>query len=233
MKVGIIQSNFLPWRGYFDFIRQVDLFIIHDDLQYTKGDWRNRNKIKTPQGAEWITVPVHYKHTSQLIDETTIDYSTPWAHHILNRIQASYAHAPYFNTYFSEVCTFLKEPGQTISELNIRLIRWVCSQLKIKTPIVFSREYNPTGAKTERLIGILKQVGATKYLSGPSAKAYLNPQLFIDAGINLEYITYNYPEYPQYYPPYNPFVSILDLMFMTGPDALSYIVGADSVCQES
>jgi len=102
MKVGIIQSNFLPWRGYFDFIREVDLFIIEDDLQYTKGDWRNRNKIKTPRGAEWITVPVNYKRTGQLIEQTQIDYSTPWAKKMMNRIRESYRSAPCFEPYFSE-----------------------------------------------------------------------------------------------------------------------------------
>ncbi len=103
MKVGIIQSNFLPWRGYFDFIREVDLFIIHDDLQYTKGDWRNRNKIKTPRGLEWITVPVNYKTTSQLIEETTIDYSTRWAQKMLNCIREVYRQAPYFEPYFTQL----------------------------------------------------------------------------------------------------------------------------------
>jgi hypothetical protein len=223
MKVGIIQSNFLPWRGYFDFIDQVDLFIIHDDLQYTKGDWRNRNKIKTPQGLNWITVPVRYKHTSQLIDETPIDYSAPWEQRILNRIQASYAKAPYFDRYFPEVSALLKEPAQTISELNVRLIRWVCSHLDIRTPIVFSREYKPAGTKTDRLIGILKKVRATTYLSGPAARAYLIPEMFEAEGIKLEYKTYDYTEYPQLYPPYDPYVTILDFMFMTGEKAVSFM----------
>src|SRR5687767_2235559 len=103
MKVGIIQSNFLPWLGYFDFIRETDLFVIHDDLQYTKGDWRNRNRIKTLRGLEWISVPVHYRNTSQLIEETAVDYSTPWAKKILNRIRESYRRAPHFEPFFSEL----------------------------------------------------------------------------------------------------------------------------------
>ena len=133
MKVGIIQSNFLPWRGYFDFIREVDLFILHDDLQYTKGDWRNRNKIKTPRGAQWITVPVHYHHTAQLIEETSIDNSKPWARGMLNRIRDSYQKAPYFEPYFSELSDLLLDPAASISDLNLRLINWVCSHLDIKT----------------------------------------------------------------------------------------------------
>ncbi|MCA1899422.1 MAG: WbqC family protein [Chloroflexi bacterium] len=223
MKVGIIQSNFLPWRGYFDFIREVDLFILHDDLQYTKGDWRNRNKIKTPRGGEWITVPVNYKTTSQLIEETTIDHSTRWAAKMLNRIRESYRQAPHFEPYFSQLSELLLQPAATISELNLRLIRWVCGHLGIETPIRFSREFHPQGAKTERLVGILKQVNADAYLSGPAAQAYLVPELLENEGIRLEYKKYEYPEYPQLYPPFEPYVSVIDLLFMTGEDARRYL----------
>jgi hypothetical protein len=223
MKVGIIQSNFLPWRGYFDFIREVDLFILHDDLQYTKGDWRNRNMIKTSRGAEWISVPVHYRHTSQLIEETTIDTSKPWARGMLNRIRDSYRKAPHFEPYFSELSELLLEPAGSVSDLNLRLIKWVCSHLEIETPIHFSRQYNPQGAKTERLIGILKQLGATTYLSGPAAKVYLEPELFEQNSICLEYKVYDYPEYEQLYPPFEPAVSVIDLLFMVGKDAKAYL----------
>lgn len=223
MKVGIIQSNFLPWRGYFDFIREVDLFIIHDDLQYTKGDWRNRNKIKTPRGLEWITVPVNYKTTSQLIEETTIDYSTRWAQKMLNCIREVYRQAPYFEPYFTQLSGLLLEPAATISELNLRLIRWACGQLQIETPIRFSREFHPKGSKTERLVGILKQVNATVYLSGLAAQAYLIPKLLENEGIRLEYKKYNYPEYPQLFPPFEPYVSVIDLLFMMGENARLYL----------
>ena len=223
MKVGIIQSNFLPWRGYFDFIREVDLFIFHDDVQYTKGDWRNRNKIKTPRGVEWITVPVKYKQTSQLIQETAIDDSQPWAQKMLNRIRESYQHAPHFEPYFSELSELLIEPAASISDLNLRLIQWACRCLEIATPLKFSREFNPKGAKTERLVGILRQVNATTYLSGLAAQSYLIPELLEGAGIKLEYKTYDYPEYPQLHPPFEPAVSIIDLFFTIGGEARLYL----------
>jgi hypothetical protein len=223
MKVGIIQSNFLPWRGYFGFIREVDLFVLEDDLQYTKGDWRNRNKIKTPRGPEWITVPVKYKHTKQLIQNTPIDYSTPWARKMLNRIRESYRTAIYFEPYFSELSELLCQPAATISELNLSLIRWVCHHLEIHTPLAFSQAYHPSGAKTERVISILRQVGAKAYLSGPSGKNYIVPELFDQAGIQLEYKEYNYPEYEQLYPPFDPAVSVLDLLFMKGTEAKLYL----------
>jgi len=223
MKVGIIQSNFLPWRGYFDFIREVDLFIVHDDLQYTKGDWRNRNKIKTPRGLEWITVPVNYRATSQLIDETTVDYSTPWAQKMLNRIRESYRHAPNFDMYFTQLSELLTTPSISVSDLNVRLIHWVCGNLNINTPIKFSREYNPQGTKTERLLGILKQVNATSYLSGPAARSYLIPELLENEGIRLEYKKYNYAEYHQLFPPFESNVSVIDLLFMMGEHSRLYL----------
>ena len=223
MKVGTIQSNFLPWRGYFDFIREVDLFIIHDDVQYTKGDWRNRNRIKTPRGTQWITVPVHYRQTGQMIEETNIDDSKPWARGMLNKIKNSYQKAPHFEPYFSELSDLLLKPAGTISDLNLRLIQWVCLHLEIKTPLTFSREYNPQATKTERLVGILKQVNATTYLSGPSAQAYLEPDLFEQAGICLVYKVYDYPEYEQLYPPFDPAVSVIDLLFMVGEKAKKYL----------
>ena len=223
MKVGIIQSNFLPWRGYFDFIRESDLFIIHDDLQYTKSDWRNRNKIKTPRGIEWITVPVRYRHTSQLIEETPVDYATPWAKKMLNRIREVYRRAPCFEPYFSELADLLNQPAFSISDLNLRLIKWVCCHLEIDTPIKMSREYHPQGTKTERLIGVLQQVKATTYLSGPAAKAYLVPELFDQAGIQLEFKQYHYLEYDQLYPPFEGAVSVIDLLFMKGREAITYV----------
>lgn len=227
MKVGIIQSNFLPWRGYFNFIRETDLFILHDDLQYTKADWRNRNRIKTPRGVEWITVPVNYRHTSQLIEETSVDYSTPWAQKMLNRIRDSYQRAPHFEPYFSELTDLLTQPATSISDLNLRLIQWVCRHLEIDTPIKVSREFRPQGTKTERLIGILEQVQATTYLSGPAAQAYLIPELFEQAGIILEYKQYNYSEYEQLYPPFDGAVSVIDLLFMMGKDAISYMANKE------
>jgi len=223
MKVGIIQSNFLPWRGYFDFIREADLFIVHDDLQYTKGDWRNRNRIKTPRGAEWITVPVSYRKSSQLIQETPVDYSTPWAQKMLNRIREAYRRAPHFEPYFSELGDLLTQPAASISDLNLRLINWVCRRLEIGTPVRMSHEYHPQGAKTERLIGILQQTKATAYLSGPAAQAYLVPQMFEQAGIQLEYKQYDYSEYEQLYPPFEPAVSVIDLLFMKGEESISYL----------
>jgi hypothetical protein len=223
MKVGIIQSNYIPWRGYFDFIDSVDLFVFHDDLQYTKGDWRNRNKIKTANGLKWLTVPVHYCQTTQLICETAIDYSTKWQINHKNQIKASYRETP----FLSDVLFLLEEAysynDKTISQLNIRLIRMICAYLKIETPFVMSAEYGLTGAKTERLIQLLNQLGASTYVSGPSANNYLDENLFRESGIDLEYKKYEYQPYPQNGGDFEGRVSVIDLLANCGPGSTNYL----------
>jgi hypothetical protein len=223
MQVGIIQSNYLPWRGYFDFIASVDLFIVHDDLQFTKGDWRNRNRIKTAQGLRWLTVPVHYRHTAQLICDTRIDHSKDWPREHLNAIRAHYAGAPFLR----DVLTLVEEPLRaghaTIADLNVALLTRMCRYLDIHTPIRQSRAFNPSGAKTERLLGLLAATGATAYLSGPSARNYLDESQFRAAGIRLEYKAYDYQEYPQLWGPFESAVSIVDPIANCGPRSRDFL----------
>ncbi len=223
MRVGIIQSNYIPWRGYFDFINSVDLFIIHDDLQYTKGDWRNRNKIKTSQGLTWLTVPVHYQNVSQLICDTQIDYLQKWQLSHLNQFTSNYYKAPFFTESINLLKTAFSFQELTISELNIRLIQLACEYLSINTPIVFSQDYKFKGIKTEKLIHLLKKVGATNYLSGPTAKKYLDEDLFRQNNICLEYKTYDYDTYPQLWGDFIGSVSVLDLIANLGKEAKNHI----------
>jgi hypothetical protein len=210
MRVGIIQSNYIPWKGYFDFIDSVDLFIFHDDVQYTKGDWRNRNKIKTRNGTKWLTVPVHYRHKDQLICDTEIDYSTDWQNSHLNQLTENYAKAP----HFEEVIGLMREaffyPETYLSDLNTKLIDSICKYLGITTRLAFSTDYGLSGHKTERLMQLLTRVGATTYVSGPAAKSYLDEKQFHTNGINLEYMKYDIRPYKQLYGEFNPNVSILD-----------------------
>ena len=223
MRAGIIQSCYIPWRGYFDFINEVDLFIFHDDLQYTKGDWRNRNKIKTPNGLIWLTVPVKYKETSQLICKTEIDYSHKWQAEQINRFKNSYIKSPFFKDALKLLEEGLSYADSTISQLNIRLIKLICVYLQITTPLAMSIDYAVTGAKTDRLINLLKKVGATMYLSGPSAKGYLDENLFRENGISLEYKTYDYPPYSQLWGEFVGTVSVLDLIANCGPRSREFL----------
>lgn len=223
MKVGIIQSSYIPWRGYFDFIDDVDLFIFHDDLQYTKNDWRNRNKIKTDGGTNWLTVSVNYKSTKQLICETHIDYTHSWNKRHMNQFQQYYGKSKYFSKYRDDLFKILNHRFDTISELNITLCKWIMEKLSIKTEVCLSSELKPIGNKTDRLIYILNKVGASNYLSGPTAKNYLEELKFQSAGIGLEYKVYDYPEYPQLYGKFEPHVSVLDLLFNCGEESRRYL----------
>ena len=224
MKVGIIQSCYAPWRGYFDFMRECDAFVLHDDIQYTKGDWRNRNKIKTPQGAKWMTVPVHYNHMAQLICETKIDHSTLWPIAHENMLEDNYRAAPYWRD--AKLILGQSYCGQeTISQLNWMMLGVICGYLGITTPMLDSRSFNldPALRKTERILAICKALGATTYLSGPAAKVYLDEDLLRRNGIVPEYKTYDYPEYPQLHGRFDGNLSVLDLIANVGPDAPLYI----------
>ena len=225
-RVGIIQSSYIPWRGYFDFIDSVDLFVIYDDIQYSTGSWRNRNQVKTKSGLKWITVPVKAK-LGLSIDQVLIGRSNKsWqdTHRLL--LKESFSRAPFFSDAMAIWEEGISHGDLAISQLNIRMIKLLCTYLQIATPLVLSRDYALIGAKTERLINLLKQVGASVYLSGPSAKGYLDENLFRENGIRLEYKTYDYKPYPQLWGDFVGTVSVLDLIANTGPEARHYLRSA-------
>lgn len=223
-RIAILQSNYIPWKGYFDIIGMVDEFIIYDEVQYTKNDWRNRNRIKSIQGIQWITIPVYQKNLQQKISETKVsDYR--WREKHWNTLKTNYAKAPYFARYSSILENFYGSFNSFfLSDINVALIRIICDLLNIKTRITNSTEYVLVGDPTEKLINLCIQLKATHYLSGPAANDYLNQKLFAAAGIEIEWMNYqNYPSYPQIYPPFEHGVSILDLLFHTGQEAPNFM----------
>jgi hypothetical protein len=222
MKVGIIQSAYIPWRGYFDFIDSVDQFVFYDDVQYSKGSWRNRNKVKTAQGLRWLTVPVKYRYPA-LICETQVDYTSRWQDHHHNVLSENYRTAPFCDDASAILREGLRYRHPTISALNIRLIELVCRYLKIGTRFVVSNALDIKAGKTERLIAVLQKLGATAYLSGPSAKDYLDESMFRAAHIRLEYKTYDYPDYQQLWGDFDGAVTVLDLIANCGPEARRYL----------
>ena len=223
MRVGVIQSAYIPWRGYFDFIASVDLFVFHDDIQYTKADWRNRNRIKTQRGCIWLTVPVSYYKTSQLICDTLINNATNWRRSQLNHWNESYGKAKYIDDVLDILSCLDNLEDLTISQLNIRLIRRICSYLGISTPLMLSSDLNLEGTKTDRLINLLKKVDGKTYLSGPSADGYLDKAIFKHHGIRLEYKSYDYEPYPQLWGEFEGAVTILDLIANVGPESKKYL----------
>lgn len=223
-RVAIIQSNYIPWKGYFDMIGLVDEFIIYDEVQYTKNDWRNRNRIKTAQGVQWITIPVYQKSLSQKISETVVT-NPKWGVKNWQTIRGNYGRAPFFKLFSGELEEFYCTSRlSSLSEINTFLLKKICDLIGIGTKISNSTEYFLRGDPTEKLIGLCKQTGAQCYLSGPAAKDYLREDLFSQEGIMVEWMGYDsYPEYPQLYPPFIHHVSIIDLLFNTGKDSIQYL----------
>lgn len=223
-KVAILQSNYIPWKGYFDIIGSVDEFIIYDEVQYTKNDWRNRNKIKTPAGVQWITIPVFQKSLKQKISETEVS-NFKWGVKNWNTLKSNYGKAPYFKTYAPVLEEFYNTSKTVLlSQINVSLLNMICGMLNITTLITNSADYQLSGDPTEKLVSLCEQRGAEIYLSGPAAKSYLRQELFQQAGIGLAWMDYSgYPEYPQLYPPFEHGVSVLDLLFNVGPEAANYM----------
>lgn len=224
-KIAILQSNYIPWKGYFDIINSVDEFVIYDEVQYTKNDWRNRNLIKSKDGMIWLTIPVLVKgNFYQKIKDTQIaDKNWPLRH--WKTICMCYANAPFFKTYrniFEEL--YFNINSKFLSEINLNFIEVVNKIIDIRTKISSSTDYEIGTGKTEKLIRICKQAGATEYISGPAAKAYIDENLFITNNVKLTYFSYEgYDEYDQLFPPFKHSVSVIDLILNKGPDSNKYL----------
>jgi hypothetical protein len=226
-KVAIVQSSYIPWKGYFDLIHAVDEFILLDSVQFTRRDWRNRNLIKSARGLRWLTIPVASKGKYlQRIDQTRVAGSG-WARSHWAAIAQSYRDARYFRAYAGRIEALyatMKEP--LISRINHAFLVELCDLLGIRTRIRRDTDYHLREGRTERLVALCRAAGADAYLSGPSARAYLDAEQFERAGIALEYMDYaGYPAYPQLHPPFEHGVSVIDLLFHAGPQAPSYIWG--------
>ena len=228
-KVAILQSNYIPWKGYFDIIASVDEFIFYDEVQYTKRDWRNRNKIKTSNGLQWLSISVQSKGFQQdhqrIIDTQINDIS--WSTKHWKSIVQNYEKAPFFEEYRELLEDLYFANKETLlCTVNYKFIRSICKILRISTTISHSTEYTLVDGKTERLVDLVQQADGTEYISGPAAKDYIDEDLFKKAGIKLTWMDYaGYPEYEQLYPPFEHYVSVLDLLFNTGSEAPFYIWG--------
>lgn len=224
-KVLITQSNYIPWKGYFDAINLVDTVILYDEMQYTKRDWRNRNKIKTANGLQWLTIPVRVKGKYfQKINETEV-VDQKWREKHWSSIMLNYKKATYFKdyaSYFEDL--YMNDHATFLSEINYLFIRKINGILGINTPIYWSREFEIKGDKTEKLLNLCIDVNATDYYSGPAAKNYLDTDLFEAEGIRVNWLDYsNYPIYTQLYDDFEHGVSIIDLIFNEGPNAKQYM----------
>lgn len=222
-KVAILQSNYIPWKGYFDMIASVDEFIIYDDVQFTKNDWRNRNRIKINGQIQWLSIPVHHSISNRICDvKVSLDN---WNIKHWKTLQASYGRA----AAFREASGFLEELYQSplspyLSEINVAFIRAINKFLGIDTLITWSSDYTYSGERSEKVLALCKAAGADSYLSGPAAKCYLDVSLFEQEKIKVEWMDYSgYPEYQQMGGKFDHAVSILDLVLNTGVAAKSFM----------
>ena len=215
MKVVVLQSNYIPWKGYFDLIHDADTFVFYDEVQYTKNDWRNRNQIYTKNGLQWLTIPIHKDAVKLKISEVNIKDEAWQAQHFKSLL-LGYKRAPCFSQiepFLHEV--YIENTWRNLSELNRHLTIEVSRMLSIQTKFEDSKTYDLTGDKVGKLLGLLKQLGATEYISGPSGRDYLAPHenLFNENGILINYKNYDgYPEYRQMSHPFVHGVSIIDML---------------------
>ena len=225
MKCVILQPSYIPWRGYFHQIKKADVFVFYDDVQYDKGGWRNRNRIKTKDGLKWLTIPVHRNGATTKgipINEIHVDNKQRWRKSHYETIRQSYSRAPFFPHYEDLLNEIYNSQPERLSEFVIDSTIAIAERLGINdTQFLRSSELPTHGHKTDRVLSVLKHLGATHYISGPSAKSYLELEKFGD--VTVEFMEYDYPEYLQLYGDFEPQVSVIDLMMMMGPEAGKFI----------
>jgi hypothetical protein len=225
MKVAISQPTYLPWLGYFDLMDQVDVFVLLDDVQFEKQSWQQRNRIKTPQGLQWLTVPVIFRgRLEQRIKDVEIRVPDFWRDH-LRAIELSYRRAPFFSSYYKDLSAILQSSGSLLVDLNARLIEWFMKALRLTTRVLRSSELQQEGKRTVLLANICMSLGATSYLSPVGAAEYLlaEKEILSSRGFEVRFQNYVHPEYRQLFPPFVPYACVLDLLFNVGPEAMAVI----------
>lgn len=226
--VAISQSNYIPWKGYFDLIDRADEFVLYDDMQYTRRDWRNRNRIKTLSGLQWLTIPVEVKGRYQQAIKDTVISDPSWPEKHWKSLVHNYSRAPHFAGYRDRVESLYADCRRFthLSEINHHFITAICAMLGITTRITWSMNYDLRDGKSERLLGLCKDLNASTYLSAPAAQGYLDVALFTEERIDVEWMEYaGYPAYRQSGLPFEHGVTTLDLLFNEGSDAPRYLSG--------
>jgi hypothetical protein len=225
--VGILQPGYLPWLGFFEQLYRCDIFVLYDDVQFEKGSWRNRNRIKTPDGPQWLTVPVQLKgHGFPLVKDVAINSSAPWAKKHIKAITQNYSKSPFLGRYSEELFGILNQPWRLLVDLDVALINWLVEQLGISTPMVLSSTLGVQGSGAQRLISVIQSVNGDQFYEGSAGRNYIDVNVFGNAGISVGFQEYEHPKYPQLYGDFISHLSIIDLLFNCGPDSLQILVGS-------
>jgi hypothetical protein len=219
---AIHQPHFMPWLGYFDKMDRVGCFVLLDSVQYKKNEWQNRNRIKTAQGAQWLTVPVHYHFPASIVD-VAVNPTDHWRHRHLQALRTNYSRAPYWDAYAAALEEVYAGEWQGLSQVNQASIHWLRDRLGVETPLRLASQMELSGEPTQRLVDICRSVGADAYLSGPDGRKYLDLECFARAGIEVAYHEYEHPAYPQLFGEFVSHLSTLDLVLNCGPDSLAIL----------
>ncbi|MDP6683029.1 MAG: WbqC family protein [Desulfobacterales bacterium] len=228
MIVGILQPSYLPWLGYFDQIYHADTFVLYDDVQFDKGGWRNRNRIKTSQGVQWLTVPVLKKRNRfVLIKDIRINGNVSWQKKHIKALSQNYCKTAFYRHYSYQLYEILNRDWRFLIDLNLEIISWFCQTLMIDTRLIRSSELGIAGRGNQRLVDIINALGSNVFFEGSSGKNYIDEQAFTEAGISIQYQDYIHPVYRQQYGKFIPYLSAIDLIFNHGPNSLNIIVNGE------
>lgn len=223
MKACIHQPQFIPYLGFFNKVLQCGVYVILDDVKAIDNDFTNRNRLKSLQGAYWLTIPVKKKNT--IIKEMEISYNIPWVSKHLKSI-TQYGRAPFFNSYYSDIeKIYKKKQWELVIDIDREFLKWLFDVLEINVEIVYSTNLNAKSIKTQRLVDICKEIGADAYLSGIGGKNYLDLILFEKEGIKVEFQNFKHPVYPQRFGGFIENLSIIDLLFNCGEKSLDILMG--------
>lgn len=234
MRVVVLQPGYLPWLGFFDQLYKSDIFVIYDDVQFDKGGWRNRNRIKTANGIAWLTVPVLTKNQEgQLIGDILINNKVNWARKHLSAIRQSYGKAPFFDPYFPLFEEILGKEWKHLIDLDMTFIYALAEKLELKRDIRFSSALNVPGKRTARLVDVCLKLGADIYLTGNAAANYLEASEFQEHGIEVQFHNYSHPTYHQLYGEFVPYLSVTDLIFNHGNESLEILTHKKVVSEGS
>jgi hypothetical protein len=223
MIIAIHQPQYLPWLGYFDKIEQSDVFVFLDNVQFKKNEWQNRNKIKTSDGWQWLSVPVIHSF-GQKIFEVEINNTVQWGRKHLNALVTHYSKAPFFQDHIDFFEKTYSQEWRHLAEINIHLIYYLTDTLGMKNKkFILASDLSAKEGSTERLADICRQLSCDVYLSGRDGSKYLDLDLFEQEGIQVIFQDYKHPQYPQLYGDFEPFLSVIDLLFNCGPESLSIL----------
>jgi len=232
--VVIEQPNYIPWPGYFDLIRRSDVWVWYDDVQYTRRDWRNRNRIAAFGATEWLTIPVKTKgRFSQRICDVEIDDAQPWSRRHLESIRRCYGRAPHFELVLQLMEEAFAAGHARLADLTIGLNEAICAAIGISPSFIRSSGMGREASGREtRLLDLCAALQADVYLSGPAAAVYLDPASFAAGGIELRYIAYDYPPYARGERPFVPNLSIVDALAWLGPRGTAQYLAAANRSRE-